>query len=132
MSINYGSPANPEAFIIATLLPLGWPVGPERDESTGLPSYVVTAAAGRGDRFMLEATVSVHSYAATRAEASALAWDADSLLLSRMPGDLVTLPDGSVVGAWVDPHTPPAWVDYHDPFIKRYVARYDALLRFTP
>lgn len=132
MSLNYGRPANPEAFIIAHLIPLGLPVGPERDEETALPCYVVTSVANKSDKQVLDATISVHSYASTRAGASEIAWNADDLLLSQTPGDVVTMPDGRTAGAWICPHTPPIWVPYKDPFIKRYVGRYDALLRFQP
>lgn len=132
MSLNYGRPPGPEAFIIAKLIPLALPVGPERDEETPLPCYVVTSVANKSDRHMLDATVSVHTFGTTRAAASDAAWNADELLLSQTPGDLVTMPDGRTAGAWIDPHMPPTFADYRDPFIKRYVARYDALLRFTP
>lgn len=131
MTLNYGRPANPEAFVIKLLEPLGLPVGPERDEETTLPCYVVTAVAGKSDKFMLDATVSVHSYANSRAAATDAAWDADNLLLSITPGDLITMPDGRQASAWICVHHPPTWADYRDPFIKRYVARYDVLLRFT-
>ncbi len=132
MSLNYGLPANPEAFVIARLLPLGLPTGPERDEQTALPCYVVTAVAGKSDRFMLSATVSVHSYATTRADASTAAWNADNVLISLTPADVITMPDGRPASAWVDPIMPPVFADYRDPFIKRYVGRYDVRLRFTP
>lgn len=139
MSLNYGRPANPEAFIIAHLIPLGLPVGPERKQSTPLPCYVVTSVVNHSDRRLLQATVSVHTFAQGdgetemgRAEASNAAWDADDLLLSRTPGDLVTMADGRTAGAWIEPNMSPVFADYKDPFIKRYVGRYDALLRFTP
>lgn len=131
MTLNYGRPANPEAFVIAILESLGLPVGPERDPETGLPCYVVTVVAGHSDKYLLCATVSVHSFATTRAAASAAAWNADNALLSTTPWDKITLPDNSVASANVNVHTPPIWADYRDPFIKRYVGRYDAQLRFT-
>lgn len=138
MTLNYGRPADPEEFIIAKLKPLGITVGPERDESTPLPCYVVTAVAGKSNRFMLCATVSVHSFATdtedamARAAASNAAWDADNLLISLTPSDVITMSDGRPAGAWVDPVTPPMFADYRDPYIRRYVARYDVELRFTP
>jgi hypothetical protein len=139
VSLNYGRPANPEAFVVKVLAPLGLPVGPERSQETALPCYVVTAVAGKSDRFMLCATVSVHSFAAGdgatdmgRAQASDAAWNADNLLLSLTPADVFTMPDGRAASAWVDPIMPPVFADYRDPFIKRYVARYDVRLRFTP
>lgn len=138
MTLNYGQPANPEAFVIGILKQLSIPVGPERDEETALPCYVVTSVANKSDKSLLDATVSVHSYASDtnaargRAAASQAAWDADKLLTSHTPGDVYTMPDGRVASAWICPHMPPAWADYRDPFIKRYVARYDVLLRYTP
>lgn len=132
MSLDYGRPANPEGFIIAKLIPLGLPVEPERDQETPLPCYVVTSVVNKSDRCLLDATVSVHTYASTRAAASTAAWDADDLLLSQTPGDLVIMADGREAGAWIEPHMSPVFAEYRDPFIKRYVARYDALLRFTP
>lgn len=132
MSLYYGRPANPEAFIIGLLAPLGLPVAPERNEDVPLPSYLVTAVAGRSDRHLLCATVSVHSFAGSRADASAAAWNADNALLSTTPGDIVTMPDGTTASAWVDVVQPPVFAEYEDPYVRRYVARYQAMLRFTP
>lgn len=138
MTLNYGQPANPEEFIISMLKPLGIAVGPERQETDPLPFYVVTAVAGKSNRFMLCATVSVHSFAKdtddamARAAASNAAWDADNLLISLTPFDVITMSDGRPASAWVCPITPPMYADYRDPFIRRYVARYDVELRFTP
>lgn len=133
MALKYGKPANPEAFIIAQLKALGQPVDVERDEQTPQACYVVTSVANHSDRYLLDATVTVHSYGATRAAASDAAWAADELLLSLTPGDVVTLPNGIVAGAWVCPHMPPTWDQYRaEPTTKRYVARYDPQLRFVP
>lgn len=137
MTLKYGRPAAPEAFFIAKLEPLGLPVGPERDQETPLPCYVVTSVVNKSDKYVLDATVSVHTYAKGtnqaegRAAASDAAWNADELLLSQTPGDVVIMPDGRPAGAWICPHMPPVFAEYRDPHIKRYVARYDALLRFT-
>ena len=138
MPLIYGQPANPEEFIIAKLKPLGLPVGPERNEDTPLPCYVVTAVASKSDRFLLCATVSVHTFATdtptamARATASVAAWNADNLLISLTPGDTSTMSDGRHAGAWVCPIQAPMFADYRDPFIRRYVARYDVELRFRP
>jgi hypothetical protein len=131
MSLNYGRPASPEGFIIGKLIPLNLPVEPERDQLTSLPGYVVTAVAPKHDRYLLQATVSVHTFANTRAAAEQAAWNADNLLISLTPGDVITMPDGRPASAWVDPVLAPTFQNYQDPLIKRYVARYDALLRFT-
>lgn len=138
MTLNYGRPANPEAFVIGALMSLGLPVAVERDEEMALPCYQVTAVASKSDKRMLCATVSVHSFgkgntpAEGRAIASAAAWDADNTLLSLTPGDMVTLPDGTTAGAWVMVISAPMFADYRDPYIKRYVGRYDVELRFNP
>lgn len=132
MTLNYGRPAQPEAFIIAQLLKLGVPTEPERKADDPLPFYMVTGVANKSNRYILCATVSVHSFGKTRAEASQAAWNADNLLLSLTPGDSVTLPDGSVAdGAWVCPAMSPIYADYEDPRVKRYVGRYTAELRFV-
>lgn len=132
MSVNYGRPASPEGVVIGRLMPLGLPVGVERSEDDPLPSYVVTAFPGTSDRRMLTAIVSVASFGATRAEAEAAAWAADDQLISGTPGDVITLPDGSTATAWIDPYQTPAWDNYDgDPYLKRYVARYRAFLRFS-
>jgi hypothetical protein len=132
MTLNYGRPADPEAFIIAQLKKLGLPVGPERDPEVPLPCYVVTGVQNKSNRFVLCATVSVRTFALTRAEAMAAAWSADNLLLSLTPGDSVTLPDGSFAnGAWVCPFMSPIYHDYQDPRVKVYIGRYTAELRFV-
>lgn len=138
MPLNYGRPANPEEFVIAVLLPLGLPVAPERDELTGLPGYVVTSVAPKHNKFMLWATVSVHTFAQAttsamgRAAASTAAWNADNQLISLTPADTFTMSDGRPAGAWIDCVMAPTFVNYGDPLIKRYAARYDVELRFTP
>jgi hypothetical protein len=132
MPLNYGKPAPPEDFIIGALIPLGIPVGPERAEETSLPCYVVTALPGKSDRFMLCPVVSVHTFATTRDEADQWAWKADNLLISLTSSDVITMPNGDTASAWVDPMQTPAFADYHDPFIKRYSARYQPNLRFLP
>jgi hypothetical protein len=139
MPLDYGRPASPEEFVTAVILPLGLPIAPERDELTALPGYVVTALPGKSNRFILCATVSLHSFAQGdgstsmgRAQAEAAAWNADNLLISLTPMDTFTMSDGRKAGAWICPHGTPSFADYRDPFIKRYVARYDVELRFTP
>lgn len=138
MTLNYGRPAHPEDFIIGALTRLDRPVTAERDDETGfpptgLPCYVVTSlpSAG-GDNFMLQPVVSVHALGATRDEADKAIWDADSLLVSLTPGDIITLPNGKTASAWVERVQIPSFAEYRDPFIKRYCGRYRPLLRFTP
>lgn len=132
MSLNYGQAPDPEDFIIGLLLPLGLPVSPERDEETDLPCYVVTVLPGTSDRFMMQPVVSVHSFAKTRDVAAQAARNADNVLISTTPADNVTLANGDIApGAWVEPMSPPAFAEYRDPDIKRYVGRYRPMLRFT-
>ncbi|PQM44675.1 hypothetical protein C1Y40_05171 [Mycobacterium talmoniae] len=138
MTLNYGRPANPEAFVIGVLMPLGLPVRTERDEDMGLPCYTVTAVNPKHNKFMLWATVSVHSYGQGntpqegRAIASDAAWNADNALISVTPGDVITMADGRTASAWINCEMAPTFADYQDPFIKRYVGRYNAELRFNP
>lgn len=143
MTLNYGRPAPPEDFIIGALIPLGRPVTAERNDETGLPlvggepaglpCYLVTAlTAVGGDNFMLQPTVSVHSFAYTRDDADKAIWDADARLTSLTPGDIITMPNGNTASAWVERTQIPAYAQYRDPHIKRYCGRYRPLLRFTP
>lgn len=130
--LNYGEAAPAEDFIIGALIPLGLPVGPERDESTGLPCYVVTVLPGHDNRYVDNAVVSVHTLGTTRAEADQWARKAHKLLISLTPGDNITGADGTVFpGAWVCPMGQPSFADYRDPHIKRYNARYKPELRYT-
>lgn len=138
MSLNWGTPANPESWLIGWLMPLGLPIGAEREELTGLPGYVVTSVAPTDDKLTLEAIVSLHTFAQNgaggggRAQASQAAWNAHNRILSCTPGDVVTLPGGGTVdGAWTSTKLAPTFANYQDPLIARYVARYCIELRFT-
>jgi hypothetical protein len=137
MTLNYGQAPDPGQYIIALLIPLGLPVGREVSLETQLPAYQVTVIPGKSNKYLLCAMVSVHSYAtdqnAERAHDLALnaAQAADTVLLSQWPSDIVTLANGTTAGALICCSHPPAYADYRDPFIKRYVARYDVQLRFT-
>lgn len=137
MTLNYGSPPDPGQYVIALLTPLGLPIGRTRSIETGLPCFMVTVIPGRSSKYMLCATVSVHSFATDmnpeRAHDIALAnaQKAETILLSQTPADITTLANGTTAAGWICPHQPPAWVDYKDPLIIRYVARYDVELRFT-
>jgi hypothetical protein len=137
MTLNYGQPPDPGQYIIALLTPIGNTVGRTLNLSSPLPAYVVTILPGKSNRYTLCATASVHSFATDqnpeRAHDLALnaAQAADTVLISQMPSDIVTLANGKTAGGWICPQQPPMWVDYKDPFIIRYVARYDVELRFT-
>lgn len=137
MPIDYGQAPDPGQYVIALLTPLGLPVGRERNPETPLPCYKVTVIPGKSDKFILRAVVSVHSFATDpnpeRAHgiANDAAQDADHVLLSQTPGDVVTLANGSTAAGKICPNQTPAYADYRDPFIKRYVGRYDVELRFT-
>lgn len=133
MSLDYGAPTPAEDFIIGALIPLGIAVGPESDEETALPRFVVTALPGTDNRFIDCPIVSVHTMAATRDEADKWSRKAHKLLISLTPGDQITLADGTPVpGAWVCPKQSPSYANYRDPFIKRYSARYQPELRYLP
>lgn len=130
--IHYGQPASPEQFVIGALMPLGIFTQPEHGSDDPLPAYVVTSLHPKSDRHMLRALVSVATLGTTRSDASDHAWTADDRLMSLTPGDVVTLPNGTTAQGYIEPHMAPAWDRYSDPFVKRYVAKYVALLRYEP
>lgn len=139
MSLNWGTVTNPESWMVGLLLPLGLPIGAERDELTALPGYVVTSVAPVDDKLTMDAVVSVHSFAQSteaggggRLQASQAAFNAHYRIISCTPGDVITLASGATApGAWVTTKMAPAFADYKDPNIARYVARYSVALRFT-
>jgi hypothetical protein len=139
MTVNYGQAPDPGQYIIALLTPLGLPVGRTVNLGTSLPAYMVNILPGKSDKYILCATASVHSFATDpnqnqeRAHDLALnaAQAADTVLISQMPSDIVTLANGKTAGGLICPQQPPMWVDYKDPFIIRYVARYSVELRYT-
>lgn len=134
MSIDYGEPTPGEDFVIGALIPLGIAVGPESDEETALPRFVVTQLPGHDNRYIDCPIVSVHTMARTRAEADQWARKGHRVLIGLTPGDQITLADGRVVpGAWCPPKSGwPAYANYRDPHIKRYNARYQPELRYLP
>jgi len=130
--IDYGQPASPEAFIIAALLPLGYFTEPEHGADDPLPAFVVSSLHPKSDRHMLRALVSVATIGETRSQASDVAWEGDRRLMSLTAGDTLVLPNGRTAQGRIEPHTGPTWDRYADPYVKRYVARYTALLRYEP
>jgi hypothetical protein len=132
MTLEWGRPKSPEAYVIAVLKPLGLPVVPERGDGDPLPSYMVTVIPGAtSDRVTLCALVQVNSFDATRDKARIAADNADHALMSMNDWDVVTLPDGSTTTAIVDCKMWPNWHEYRDPRVKCYIARYQIELRFT-
>ncbi|BBZ09862.1 MULTISPECIES: hypothetical protein [Mycobacterium] len=138
MSLNYGTAPPPTQFGIGVLLPLGLPVAPMRDEETPLPSYVVNGIAGPDDKYILNAIISLHTFAKgnTPAEGVAIAdewaWKAHYRIIGLTPGDHVTLPNGTTAQpGWPKTDQMPVFQPYRDPFIMRYYARYVIPLRFT-
>jgi hypothetical protein len=133
MSLDYGEPTPSEDFVIGALIPLGIAVGPESDEETALPRFVVTALPGHSNKHFDYPIVSVHTLASTRDEADQWARKGHKVLESMTPGDKVTLADGTVVpGAKCCPQGRPAYANYRDPSIKRYSCRYKPELRYLP
>lgn len=140
MSLNYGAPVSPTQFGIGLLLPLGLPVVPFRTEETSLPCYVLNAIAGRDDKYVMDAVISVHTFAKgnTPEEGPALAegpaFAAHNKIISMAPGDVITLPNGMTAASqgWPETQQIPVFQPYHgDPYIARYYARYLIPLRFT-
>jgi hypothetical protein len=130
VGIDYGRAANPGAYVMGILIPLGTPVEPERPEDAPVPFYVVNAIPGTPDRFSRNAIVSVHSFGSTHALAWAAADAADHQILSTSNGDVITLPDGSTATGDVGPNQLPHYINYRDPRVKRYLARYAVSMRF--
>ncbi|KLO31584.1 hypothetical protein ABW16_01750 [Mycolicibacter heraklionensis] len=130
--IDYGKSIPPEAFIIGALMPLGYFVGPEHGSDDDLPAFVVTSLHPHSDRVMQRALVSVATLGETRDKALDVALEGDRRLMSLTAGDDVVLPSGLVVQGRVEPHMGPRFDKYSDPFVKRYIARYVAVLRNQP
>lgn len=138
MSVDYGRAGNPGAYVMGILLPLDRPVEPELpqyDEAQPigdqLPAYVVNILPGKPDRFSLNVIVSVHSFDVSHAKAWDAADAADHLILNTTAADIITLPDGSTLKGDINPSMSPHYIDYRDPRIKRYLARYEVACRFT-
>lgn len=113
--------------------PLGLPVGPESDEETAFPHYVLNAVAGSDDRHLMTAIISVHTFADKVATADEWAWKAHYRWTGLTPGDTVTFADGTVTQCgWPSCDQLPVFQPYRDPYIKRYYARYRLPLRFRP
>jgi hypothetical protein len=139
MSLNYGTVPRPTQFAIGLLTPLLTTV-PFRTEETPLPCYLVNAISGPDDHYVMNAVISVHTFAKgnTPEEGPALAEDAafnaHNLIISMTPSDAVTLPDGTIVKnqGWPITQQIPVFQPYRgDPYIARYYARYLIPLRFT-
>jgi hypothetical protein len=140
VSLDYGTIAPPTQFAIGLWTPLGLPVGPDRDEDTGLPCYVANGIAGTDDKYLLHAVISLHTFAKGNtpdegfAIADKWAWAAHYKIAGLTMGDIVTLPNGDtaeVAGLGADTAQMPVFQPYRDPFIIRYYARYCIPLRFS-
>lgn len=130
--IDYGKSISPEAFIIGALIPLGYFTEPEHGADDPLPAFVVGSLHPKTDRVMQRALVSVATLGETRSQASDVAWEGDRRLMSLTAGDAIVLPSGLIVEGRIEPHMGPTFDRFSDPFVKRYVARYVALLRNQP
>lgn len=127
---------NAVEFIIAWLRPLGDPCNATRMEGDPLPYRMVTRVAGEDDhdKFSDDAVVSVHTFAATFPAAS----DAADMTHRRImvliddPNNDVTLIDNTIANAeYVETLQKPIHVDYEDPDVIRFVARYRLGLHFV-
>lgn len=140
MSLHYGTVPPPTQFGIGLLTPLGLSVGPTRQELTSLPGYVVNGITGTDDKYMLEAIVSVHTFAEGNspqegfAIADQWAWAAHYKIIGLTMGDVVTLPNGTTaqcVGLGPETKQMPVFQPYRANEIIRYYARYCIPLRFS-
>lgn len=140
MALDYGTITSPTQFALGVLKPIGIPVLPTKTESMPMPCYVANAITNTGDKYLLHAIISLHTYAQgnTPQEGMAIAdqwaWAADRLIMSLTMGDVVILPNGNTAEcAGLGPERPqmPVFQPYRDPFIVRYYARYSIPLRFS-
>lgn len=128
------SPPPAELVVSAWLSP--WARGTRRRAGDPVPFRMIHTVAGSEDPGLglSEATVSVHTFAGSAQDAML---EADKthrrmLLLARQPLDGVHLPDGRTVCVdFCAVVMPPTEVDYDDPNVVRYVARYDLGLVYT-
>lgn len=124
-----------ELVVSAWLAP--WARGTRRRAGDPVPYRLINAVAGTASESVGEDwVVSIHTFAGSPYEAMLEAKDTDDrmMLLARNPQSVITLPepDGRVVNVdYVTRSMLPTMVDYNDPNVVRYVARYEIGLSYT-
>ena len=94
-----------------------------------LPFILVQRVAGGDDYITDHATVSVHAIADTQTAASDLSRQAHHLMRRLHPQDAVWVNGQAVTVNHVEVEQTPIFVDWDDPILMRYVARYRIDLR---
>lgn len=124
-----------ERVVSAWLAP--WKRGTRRLSGDAVPYRLIHTVAGvdNPETGLTEAVVSIHTFASTP-EAAILESDKTHrrmLLLANNPLANITISTGQVVCVdYVKTAMLPTQVDYDDPNVIRYVARYDIGLSYTP
>jgi hypothetical protein len=122
------SAPNAVDVVISWLRPLGQPTYAVRKQGDPLPYRLVTRVAGSdASMYADDAVVSIHTFADTYTDASdyADAGHRRMLLLAIDPTAAITLSDNTVVSVqYAESVQNPIHLDYEEPDIYRFVARY--------
>ena len=123
-----------ELVVSAWLSP--WKRGTKRKAGDPLPFRLIHAGPGSDDdeSGLTDQSVSIHTFAGSPIDAltEATKTHRRMLKLARNPLAEITIPTGQVVCVdYVRPTMLPEEVDYGDPNVIRYVARYDIGLSYT-
>lgn len=94
-----------------------------------MPFYLVHRISGGSDKVTDHATVSIHAFHSTRSAAADAAREMHDLMTNWLPKTAVALSSGSAGVDHVYVLETPAWVDYDDKTLQRYVGRYRIDLR---
>lgn len=133
---SYAAPDAVE-LLVTWLLPMAGDVGPQRYAGQGLPyRWVSDAPGGVDDKVTQQATFSIHTFAADYWTARHEAALTHRRMLALGPPmaaqQRVALAGGRTVFVdSVETADPPAWQDYGENNIHRFVARYTIDLRFV-
>lgn len=130
MTYDYGSPPDVEDLVVQWLSALGT-ASTERPAGDSLPFFMVTRVDGDDDKIWDYPVVDVDVFAADRNAANLAARTAHRRMLSLLPGDEITLYDGSkaTVDHICTDHGP-KFVEWAVDTMQRYVMRYYLTLRF--
>ncbi|QIS06758.1 hypothetical protein F5X71_34605 [Nocardia brasiliensis] len=119
-----------ETFVIAYLAPLGY-VRAEMPNTPPLPFHLVSRITGSDDGVTDWGTVQIEVFAANRNSARVAARRMHARMLALSPRAVVATDKGP---ASIDHRATllgPAFLDYQDENLQRYVARYELATRLT-
>ena len=121
--------------VISWLRPRGQPCYATRKQGAPLPYRLVTRVAGSdAELYADDAVISVHTFADTYTDASdyADAGHVQMLSLANDPSQSITLSDSSVMSVqYLDVVQKPIHLDYEEPDVYRFVARYKVGIALT-